>query len=60
VDQDNLQASHWLKLAAAQENSGALFGLGLIYSTEVSISINNIEGFKCFKLAPEKGHSNAQ
>jgi TPR repeat protein len=60
VAQDYTEAARWYRLAAAQGNANAQYGLGIMYAKGLGVDQDDTEAVKWHRLAAAQGHAKAQ
>ena len=60
VDQDNVQAANWWKIAAEQNHACSQHNLALMYENGQGVPHDLTEAAKWYRIAAEQGHAGSQ
>lgn len=56
IAQDDSEAAHWYRLAAAQGFSGGQVGLGILHDMGRGVPQDHVEAARLYRLAADQGH----
>jgi hypothetical protein len=59
VDQDDMEAARWYKMAAEQGLANAQYNLGVMYAAAQGVDKDDKEAVRWYRAAAEQGHSDA-